>query len=185
VGSAAERARAVLAALDGAFEGDGIVAAALGELATHTSGLPREAPNHTADGPNPSLDFTAERAEEGVRAVTREPGNGRVYSNFGYRLLGLVLERATDRPYRDLLTERLLEPLAMTCSGVGAAGGGTRLTGHALGRPTGRPESGQAIGGLLNTSYRSAPLTARCAGRARRPECRRPPAAPFPAASAR
>ncbi|HEY5396665.1 MAG TPA: serine hydrolase [Trebonia sp.] len=50
-------------------------------------------------------------------------------------MLGLVLERAGGRPYQDLLAERLLTPLGMTCSGVGPAGGGTRLTGHALGRP--------------------------------------------------
>jgi CubicO group peptidase (beta-lactamase class C family) len=29
-----------------------------------------------------------------------------------------------------------IDPLAMTCSGVGAAGGGTRLNGHAAGRAT-------------------------------------------------
>jgi CubicO group peptidase (beta-lactamase class C family) len=212
----------------------------LGQLATHTSGLPREAPNHAADGPNPYRAFTAERAEEGLRAVARKPGGGRAYSSFGYQLLGLVLERAAGRPYQDLLADLLLGPLGMTCSGVGAAGGGTRLTGHAGGRPadhwdralpgaggveasvgdlaiylaaglapppgrlgdaiamclrprvpidaelagglgwmigrgqgvcshnggTGgfsastalRPESGQAIGALLNTSFRSAPL---------------------------
>jgi serine-type D-Ala-D-Ala carboxypeptidase/endopeptidase len=304
MGWAAERARAVLGAVDGAFAGDGIVAAVaalepggpvivaseglpsdarfeigsvtktmtatllaalvgegaltlddpagrwldagrnagitLGQLATHTAGLPREAPSHSFGGPHSYRDFTAERAEEGLRAVIRSSGHGRVYSNFGYRLLGLVLERAAGRPYRDLLAERLLEPLGMTCSGVGAMAGGTRVTGHALGRPaehweyalpgaagveasigdlarylaavlappegrlgdaigmclrprvridgqhsgtlgwmigrgegvishnggTGgfsasiglRPDSGQAIGGLLNTSYRSAPL---------------------------
>jgi D-alanyl-D-alanine-carboxypeptidase/D-alanyl-D-alanine-endopeptidase len=212
----------------------------LGELATHTSGLPRDAANKPAASPNPYRDFTAERAEESLRAVARKPEDGRVYSNFGYQLLGLVLERASGRLYQDLLAERLLEPLGMTCSGVGAAGGGTRLTGHAAGRPiahwdhalpgaggveasitdlarylaacltppegrlgdairmclrprvriggqlagglgwtigrgqgvcshnggtggfsasTGlRPESGQAIGGLVNTSFRSAPL---------------------------
>ena len=107
----------------------------LGQLATHTSGLPREAPNHTADGPNPYRAFTAERAEEGLRAVARKPGGGRAYSSFGYQLLGLVLERAAGRPYQDLLADLLLGPLGMTCSGVGAAGGGTRLTGHAGGRP--------------------------------------------------
>jgi CubicO group peptidase (beta-lactamase class C family) len=304
MGWAAERARAVLGTVDGAFAGDGIVVAvaaldadgpvivtteglppdarfeigsvtktmtatllailagegaltlddpvgrwldagqnadiALAELATHTSGLPREAPNQPAVGPNPYRDFTAGRAEEGLRVVTRKPQGGRVYSNFGYQLLGLVLERAAGRPYQDLLAERLLEPLGMTCSGVGPAGGGTRLTGHAAGRPAGhwdhalpgaggveasisdlagylaavltppegrlgdairmslrprvridgqlagglgwtlgrgqgvcshnggtggfsasaglRPERGQAIGGLVNTSFRSAPL---------------------------
>jgi D-alanyl-D-alanine-carboxypeptidase/D-alanyl-D-alanine-endopeptidase len=158
VGWAAERARAVLCAVDGAFAGDGIVVAVaaldadgpvivateglppdarfeigsvtktmtatllamlagegafnledpvgrwldagqnaditLGELATHTSGLPRDAVDKPTASPNPYRDLTAERAEESLRAVTRKPEDGRVYSSFGYQLLGLVLERA-------------------------------------------------------------------------------------------
>jgi serine-type D-Ala-D-Ala carboxypeptidase/endopeptidase len=107
----------------------------LEELATHTSGLPRLAPNQPRIRPNPYRRFTAERAEKGLRATTRTPGSPRVYSNFGYQLLGLAIERASGRAYRDLVSERLLEPLAMHCTGIGAAGGGTRLTGHAHGRP--------------------------------------------------
>jgi serine-type D-Ala-D-Ala carboxypeptidase/endopeptidase len=109
----------------------------LEQLATHTSGLPRLAPNQPTDEANPYRDFTAERAGEGLRAVTRTPGAGHLYSNFGYQLLGLVLERASGQRYQDLLAERLLGPLGMTCSGVGATGGGTRLTGHADGKPAG------------------------------------------------
>ena len=56
-----------------------------------------------------------------------------LYSNFGYHLLGLVLERASGQSYQALVTRRLLEPLAMTCSGVEDAGAGTRLPGHAGG----------------------------------------------------
>jgi hypothetical protein len=48
-----------------------------------------------------------------------------------------VLERASGQRYQDLLTERLLGPLGMISSGVGGAGGGTRLTGHAGGKPAG------------------------------------------------
>jgi len=109
----------------------------LEQLATHASGLPRLAPNQPAGEANPYRDFTAERAEEGLRAATRTPAAGSLYSNFGYQLLGLVLERASGQRYQDLLAERLLRPLGMTRSGVGAAGGGTRLTGHAGGKPVG------------------------------------------------
>jgi CubicO group peptidase (beta-lactamase class C family) len=107
------------------------------QLATHTSGLPRLAPNQPTDEENPYRDFTAERAEEGLRAAERTPDAGHEYSNFGYQLLGLVLERASGQRYRDLLAERLLRPLAMSHSGVGGAGRGTRLTGHAAGKPAG------------------------------------------------
>jgi len=109
----------------------------LEQLATHTSGLPRLAPNQPTDEVNPYRDFTAERAEEGLRAAARTPHAGHLYSNFGYQLLGLVLERASGQRYQDLLAERLLGPLGMTRSGVGGAGGGTRMTGHAGGEPVG------------------------------------------------
>ena len=45
----------------------------LEQLATHTSGLPRLAPNQPIGEANPYRDFTAERAEEGLRAATRTP----------------------------------------------------------------------------------------------------------------
>jgi len=109
----------------------------LEQLATHTSGLPRLAPNQPTDEANPYRDFTAGLAEEGLRTATRAPDAAHLYSNFGYQLLGLALERASGRRYQDLLAQRLLGPLGMTRSGVGAGGGGTRLTGHAGGKPAG------------------------------------------------
>jgi serine-type D-Ala-D-Ala carboxypeptidase/endopeptidase len=109
----------------------------LEQLATHTAGLPRLAPNQPTDEENPYRDFTAERAEEGLRAAARTTDAGHLYSNFGYQLLGLVLERASGQRYQDLLAQRLLGPLGMTSSGVGEAGAGTRMTGHAAGKPVG------------------------------------------------
>lgn len=105
----------------------------LEQLATHTSGLPRLAPDQPVDWANPFRDLTAERAEEALRAAARPPRAGHLYSNFGYQLLGIVLERASGHAYQDLLTERLFGPLEMTCSGVGGAGGGTRLAGNPVG----------------------------------------------------
>lgn len=106
----------------------------LAELATHSSGLPRLAPNQPRLSPNPYVRFTAEKAEKGLRAAARTPGSPHLYSNFGFQLLGLSLERASGRSYQQLLSERLLEPLALHNTGIGAAGG-TRLTGHAHGWP--------------------------------------------------
>jgi serine-type D-Ala-D-Ala carboxypeptidase/endopeptidase len=106
----------------------------LRQLATHTAGLPRIAPNYRPTDPdNFWAGFTAELAEEGLRQADITPG-ARVYSNFGYQLLGLVLERASGQDYSGLITGRLLGPLSMTCSGVGRAGGGIPLPGHARGR---------------------------------------------------
>jgi len=108
----------------------------LRQLATHTSGLPRLAPTMdlaAIDPANPYAGFGFERAEEGLRQAVPDPERPWLYSNFGYQLLGLVLERASGQTYRALATSRLLEPLAMTCSGVEDAGAGTWLPGHARG----------------------------------------------------
>ena len=73
----------------------------LRELATHTSGLPPVAPGYDlrqADRLNPWADFTAKLAEDGLRQAERAPGGAWQYSNFGYQLLGLVLERASGQP---------------------------------------------------------------------------------------
>jgi CubicO group peptidase (beta-lactamase class C family) len=106
----------------------------LRQLATHTSGLPWMAPGFRPPDPdNFWAAFTAELAEEGLRQAAVTPG-ARVYSNFGYQILGLVLERASGHCYPALIAERLLGPLSMTCSGVGRAGGGVPVPGHSDGR---------------------------------------------------
>src|SRR6185437_10163300 len=107
------------------------------QLATHTSGLPAVAPNRQAvqtDPANPWAGYTFERAEEGLRLATVAPGNPWRYSNLGFQLLGLILQRAAGTDYSELLTGRLLAPLGMTHSGVGQRGAGSLLPGHAAGR---------------------------------------------------
>jgi Beta-lactamase len=81
----------------------------LRQLATHTSGLPRLAPTmdlSTVDPANPYAGFGFERAEEGLRQATAAAGGPWLYSNFGYHLLGLVLERASGQSYQALLLGR-------------------------------------------------------------------------------
>jgi CubicO group peptidase (beta-lactamase class C family) len=112
---------------------DGIT---LRQLATHTSGLPALCPGlelRRAGRSNPYAALTAEAAEEGLRQAGAGAGAGWRYSNFGYQLLGLVLERASGQHYHALAAERLLGPLAMTSTGAGRHGGGTVLPGHAKG----------------------------------------------------
>ena len=48
------------------------------------------------------------------RPLEFEPGAGRRYSNGGYLVLGLVIERLTGRPYRDAVRELVLTPAGMT-----------------------------------------------------------------------
>jgi CubicO group peptidase (beta-lactamase class C family) len=124
------------------------------QLATHTSGLPRIAPNldlRTADPANPWAGFGFERAEEGLRQTAAAEGAPWLYSNFGYQLLGLILERAGGHPYETLIGDRLLAPLAMNSSGVGDSGGGIRLPGHAWSGEVSRWDHPLGAGGVETT----------------------------------
>jgi CubicO group peptidase (beta-lactamase class C family) len=124
------------------------------QLATNTSGLPAVAPNRqaTQDNPaNPWAGYTFERAEEGLRQATVTPGSPWRYSNLGYQLLGLILQRASGTDFPVLMTERLLAPLAMTHSGVGRHGEGTLLAGHAGDRQAPRWEHPWGAGGVEAT----------------------------------
>ncbi len=124
------------------------------QLATHTSGLPAVAPNRRtwqADPANPWAGYTFARAEEGLRGAALTPGGPWRYSNLGYQLLGLILQRASGQDYPVLMTERLLSPLTMTCSGVGPRGDGTPLPGHAHGREVPRWDHPHGAGGVEAT----------------------------------
>lgn len=91
------------------------------QLLHHTSGLPPD-----FDAPEFSQSEAASRhyepeafaQEHCQQNLSAEPGTKWQYSNCGYDLLGLILERVTGRPYGDLLRERLLQPLGMKNSGM-------------------------------------------------------------------
>jgi serine-type D-Ala-D-Ala carboxypeptidase/endopeptidase len=83
------------------------------DLATHASGLPRE-----AEG-TPGEDATSERSKEDyVNALTPDallfaPGTGVLYSNFGFDMLAQALANAAGKPYPELLKERVLDPAGL------------------------------------------------------------------------
>lgn len=108
------------------------------QLATHTSGLPRLAPNafgRGVDQANPYARYSAELAEKGLREAALAPDPQRGYSSFGFQLLGLIVERVSGHSYEEFLRTRFLAPLSMDCSGVrGFDIQGTRLDGHSDGR---------------------------------------------------
>jgi serine-type D-Ala-D-Ala carboxypeptidase/endopeptidase len=124
------------------------------QLATHTSGLPAVAPNRASvqAGPaNPWAGYTFERAEEGLRLAPVTPGKPWRYSNLGYQLLGLILQRASSTDYPALMTGRLLAPLGMAHSGTARRGAGTLLPGHAGDRQAPRWEHPWGAGGIEAT----------------------------------
>ena len=77
-------------------------------LLTHTSGLA----TGTEDAP------TGLGAAARLRDIppTFPPGEHFWYSNDGYKLVGLTLERLTGKPIHELLSERILAPLGMDSS---------------------------------------------------------------------
>lgn len=134
-------------------------------LATHTSGLPTTPPNlhiGQSDPRNPWAGYGFERAEEGLRQARVTPGNRWRYSNLGYQLLGLILQRASGQGYASLITERLLAPLSMTHSGVGRRGEGTLLPGHADGHEVPRWDHPLGAGGVETTIHDLARYARAC-----------------------
>lgn len=95
-------------------------------LLTHTSGLPRNPPNRRnqkIDGPlDPGIWDAYDVADlyAGLASTTLEAEVGKAfeYSNYGYALLGHVIERAAGRPYEQVLRERVLAPLGMASTAV-------------------------------------------------------------------
>jgi D-alanyl-D-alanine-carboxypeptidase/D-alanyl-D-alanine-endopeptidase len=107
----------------------------LAQLATHTSGLPRLSPSHVSGAPDPYAFLTAEAARHELRISPRRQSPAEhEYSNFGFQILGLALERATGTPFALLLSQQLYAPLAMPRTGVGNAAGVPLLPGHRAGK---------------------------------------------------
>lgn len=86
------------------------------DLATHTSGLPREAGNMKyTDTGNPYADYTIDQLYEFLSnySLTRNIGSEREYSNLGFGLLGHALARRADTDYESLVYSRICAPLGM------------------------------------------------------------------------
>jgi D-alanyl-D-alanine carboxypeptidase len=74
-------------------------------LLTHTSGL--------SGGSDFAVDQRFEAWSARAMQVAHAPGERHHYSNLGYKLLGLVLERLERKPYREIIQQRILDPLGM------------------------------------------------------------------------
>lgn len=126
------------------------------ELATHRAGLPRLAPNARARARpgDPYADYGMDQLIEGLAATTPRGRGHYRYSNFGYQLLGAVLEAVGGMPFSELLQAEVLGPAG--CRHAAVADGRQplvgRLTGHAGAKEVGywhHPLAG--AGGVLFT----------------------------------
>lgn len=98
------------------------------DLATHTSGLPTAPDNlvtsGTGDPDDPYAEFMIQSLYEFLsdHELRNHPGETYEYSNVGYGLLGHALARAAGVSYRELVRERVLEPLGMDMTGLALEG---------------------------------------------------------------
>ena len=89
----------------------------LGQLATHTSGLPRLPDNLKPAAPaDPYADYSVPRLHDFLRAYqpakpAPQPAD---YSNLGFGLLGHLLERIHGKSYATLMATRISGPLGLT-----------------------------------------------------------------------
>lgn len=117
--------------------------ATLGQIATHTVGLPRLAPNHSSastDPQNPYEHFDAAALREALAIVEPTPGDEPEYSNFGFQLLGHILEAAARRPYAELVRNEVLTPVGCTSARCGdTEPGDQRVPGYVGTQPTRGP----------------------------------------------
>jgi D-alanyl-D-alanine-carboxypeptidase/D-alanyl-D-alanine-endopeptidase len=95
----------------------------LGELATHTAGLPRLPANldlAKVNAANPYVGYTSRELYEYLRTarLDQPPGKKSAYSNLGVGLLGHLLELRAGVPYEQLVRERILDPLGLTNTAI-------------------------------------------------------------------
>ncbi len=106
------------------------------QLLTHTAGI-------TGESRIPNLIdiekeyYSRERFFDCIvkQDIVFKPGKGREYSNFGYALLGLIIEKVSGKSYDELLQEKICKPAGMK---------------NTLGDVTAQPIENRAIGYNFN-----------------------------------
>jgi CubicO group peptidase (beta-lactamase class C family) len=88
------------------------------QLLTHTSGLPTNGISTTDK--TFLADYTNDEILESARTLPllSPPGEQFSYSNLGFDLLALIVEKASGEKYADFVGSRLFEPLEMTATNV-------------------------------------------------------------------
>src|SRR5688500_4586543 len=90
------------------------------DLATHMSGLPREAPNFEPDLADWAAGYSEASLYEflGSHQLTEDIGASNEYSNVGAALLGIALARRAGMDYGALVRARIGEPMGLDSTGV-------------------------------------------------------------------
>lgn len=125
----------------------------LHQLMTHTAGLVDD-PHHPLCQGGGGLSDATVRAHLGT-----QPGTVFLYSNIGYALVGLVIERTTSRSFEDVVRERVLLPMGMSTATFNFAS--VQVRGHPEGAGAGDRCRLAAPAGGLNMSARDVARWAR------------------------
>lgn len=95
----------------------------LNDLFAHTSGIyDYKGFLYAKDGPD-KVDFTRPVAKERIVSMfsnkppTTKPGGEEKYTNSGYFLLGLIIEKVTGKPFETVIRERFITPLQLSKTG--------------------------------------------------------------------
>jgi beta-lactamase class C len=120
----------------------------VGQIASHTSGLPREPGQYETwhRGTYAFSDFVR-FLNEWQADPQHEPGKQDIYSNLAMVLLRVVLEGRFKMPFAALMKQRLTGPLGMSATDIPlpAALRGRAVQGYGpLGRPIGQPGVGES-----------------------------------------
>ncbi len=122
-------------------------------LATHCSGLPRNLDYLSIKAGCRSDEFHKFLARTKLRFP---PGQGFLYSNTAYRLLGEVLEKAGDMPLEKQVEEKLIRPLALEDTYFILPGKKLALMAQGYGSDgnpiANSPKSGGVVGGLKSNA---------------------------------
>lgn len=105
-------------------------------------------------------DFTPRTAAEALAEIqtikpTRKGGSGYHYANVNFQLLGLMLERAAGKPYRQIIREQVFEPAGLIATGFFSEPrwrGADVASGWVDGRATGGPASWPSNWSLLGAA---------------------------------
>lgn len=117
----------------------------LEQLLAHRGGAPGNAPRllwmnaWNAGGP-PAEQRLAFVQGLLARKPEAKPGTKKIYSNQGYAIAGVMLEKAAGKPWEELMRTLLFEPLGMNSAGFGAPATPGKVDqpwGHKQGRSTG------------------------------------------------
>jgi CubicO group peptidase (beta-lactamase class C family) len=96
----------------------------LEQLLSHRGGAPGEAPGDLWRKAWAAKGTAAEQRLAFIKGILArkpeaKPGTRFIYSNQGYTIAGVMLEKATGKTWEDLLRSTLFEPLGMTTAGFG------------------------------------------------------------------